>query len=128
MTGGNLWIAVGLGGAIGAMARYGAGQAALRALGPNFPWGTLGVNVAGCFAMGLFIVWMAAREPHTSSLRAFVATGVLGGFTTFSAFALEAVTLWRDRSLTVAVFYVLASLLLSFAALGAGIAAGRVLS
>ncbi len=128
MTGGNLWIAVGLGGAMGAMARYGAGLAALRTLGPNFPWGTLAVNVVGCFVMGLFIVWMAAREPHSAALRAFVATGVLGGFTTFSAFALEAVTLWRDRSLMIAGLYVLGSLLLSFAALGAGIAAGRAFS
>jgi len=127
MHGGHLWLAVGLGGAIGAMARYGVGIAALRALGPNFPWGTFSVNVIGCFAMGLFIAWLTAREPHSAAMRSFVGTGMLGGFTTFSAFALEAVTLWRDRSLTVAGLYVLASVVLSIVALGAGLAAGRAI-
>lgn len=128
MTGGQVWIAIGLGGAIGAMARHGVGVASVGLLGPNFPWGTLAVNVAGCFAMGLFIAWLAAREPHSALLRSFATTGVLGGFTTFSAFALEAVTLWRDRSLTIAGVYVLASVALSIGALAAGLAAGRTLS
>jgi CrcB protein len=128
MFGGQVWIAIGLGGAIGAMARHGVGVASMRLLGPNFPWGTLAVNIAGCFAMGLFIAWLTAREPPTGLLRSFWATGVLGGFTTFSAFALEAVTLWRDRSLTIASVYVLASVALSIGALAAGLAAGRTLS
>lgn len=125
MSGAHLWIAIGLGGAIGAMARHGVGLVALRALGPNFPWGTVTVNVAGGFAMGLFIAWLAAREPHSAVLRSFVAVGLLGGFTTFSAFALEAVTLWRDRSAGVAALYVGASVALSIGALLAGMAAGR---
>lgn len=128
MTGGQIWIAIGLGGALGAMARHGVGVAAMRLLGPNFPWGTLAVNIAGCFAMGLFIAWLAAREPHPALLRSFAATGVLGGFTTFSAFALEAMTLWRDRSLTIAGLYVLASVAMSIAALAAGLAAAKALS
>jgi CrcB protein len=122
------WIAVGVGGALGAMARHGVGLVAMRALGPNFPWGTLTVNVAGGFAMGLFAAWMASREPHGAFLRSFVAVGLLGGFTTFSAFALEAVTLWRDRSAGIAAIYVLASVLLSIAALAAGMAAGKSFS
>ncbi len=122
------WIAVGLGGALGAMARHGVGVVALRALGPNFPWGTLTVNVAGGLAMGLFIAWLTAREPHSALLRSFVAAGLLGGFTTFSAFALEAVTLWRDRSAGFAALYVLASVLLSIGALMAGMAAGKYMS
>ena len=89
MSSPQLWLAVGVGGAIGAMARHAVGAASLRLLGPNFPWGTLTVNVAGSLAMGLFIAWLVAREPHTSVMRAFVATGVLGGFTTFSTFALD---------------------------------------
>ncbi len=128
MTGGQVWIAIGLGGALGAMARHGVGVASMRLLGPNFPWGTLAVNVAGCFAMGLLIAWLTAREPQSALLRSFAATGVLGGFTTFSAFALEAVTLWRDRSLTIAGVYVLASVALSIASLAAGLAAGKALS
>lgn len=128
MTGGQVWIAIGLGGALGAMARHGVGVASMRLLGPNFPWGTLTVNVAGCFAMGVLIAWISAREPQSMLLRSFAATGVLGGFTTFSAFALEAVTLWRDRSLTIAGAYVLASVVLSIGALAAGLAASKALS
>lgn len=128
MNGPHLWLAIGAGGAIGAMARHGVGALALRLLGPNFPWGTLTVNFVGSAAMGLFIAWLAAREPHSSVLRAFVATGVLGGFTTFSTFALDAVTLYRDRTLTIAGAYVLASVVLSIAGLFAGLAAGRGLA
>lgn len=121
----QLWLAIGIGGAIGAMARHGVGLVSLRLLGPNFPWGTLAVNIAGSAAMGVFIAWLAAKEPHTAATRVFVATGVLGGFTTFSTFALDAVTLYRDRSLTIAGAYVAASVILSIAGLFAGLAAGK---
>ncbi len=120
-----LWIAIGLGGALGALARHGVIVLSMRILGPSFPWGTLAVNVVGGLLMGLFISWLTAREPHDALLRSFVATGLLGGFTTFSAFALDAVTLWRDRSLTVAALYVAASVALSIAALLAGLSAGK---
>ena len=123
-----IWAAVGIGGAIGAMARYGVGAVSLRILGPNLPWGTLTVNVVGSAAMGLFIAWLASKEPHSSVVRAFVATGILGGFTTFSAFALDAVTLYRDRPLAVAGAYVATSVILSIAGLFGGLAAGRALS
>ena len=125
MGGPQLWLAVGAGGAIGAVARYGVGALSLRLLGPNFPWGTLTVNVVGSALMGLFIAWLVAKEPHSSAMRAFVATGVLGGFTTFSTFAIDAVTLYRDKSLTVAGVYVAASVILSIGGLVAGLAAGR---
>jgi CrcB protein len=123
-----LWLAVAFGGALGSLCRYAVGAASLRLLGPNFPWGTLFVNVVGSMAMGLFIAWLVAREPHAPAMRAFIATGVLGGFTTFSAFALEAVTLWRDKSATVAAVYVAASVTLSIIGLVAGLAAGRALA
>lgn len=128
MTSATTWIAVGFGGALGAMARHGVSLVALRALGPNFPWGTLSVNIAGGFAMGLFIAWMSAREPQTAILKNFVAVGLFGGFTTFSAFALEAVTLWRDRSAGVAALYIAASVALSIGALLAGLTAGKSFS
>ncbi len=128
MSGAQLWIAVGVGGALGALARHGVGLVALRALGPNFPWGTLTVNVAGGFAMGLFIAWAAAREPQSALLRSFIAAGLLGGFTTFSTFALDAVMLWRDRSAGAAALYVAASVALSIGALLAGMAAGKSFS
>lgn len=126
MGGLHLWLAVGAGGAIGAVARYAVGALSLRLLGPNFPWGTLAVNFAGSALMGLFIAWLAAKEPHSSAMRAFVATGVLGGFTTFSTFALDAVTLYRDKSLTIAGIYVAASVILSIGGLFGGLAAGKV--
>lgn len=127
MTDPRLWLAIGVGGAIGAMARHGVGAVSLRLLGPNFPWGTLAVNIVGSAAMGLFIAILALREPHPSILRAFVATGLLGGFTTFSTFALDWITLWRDRDAAIATAYVAASVSLSIAALFAGLAAGRAL-
>ncbi len=128
MSSPQLWLAVGAGGAIGAMARYAVGAASIRLLGPNFPWGTLAVNIVGSAAMGLFIAWLVAKEPQSSLTRAFIATGVLGGFTTFSAFALDAVTLYRDKSLTIAGAYVAASVILSIGGLFAGLAAGKAFS
>ena len=128
MQGPWIWLAIGAGGAIGAMARHGVGALALRWLGPNFPWGTLAVNLIGSALMGAFIAWLVAKEPHPSVVRAFIATGVLGGFTTFSTFALDAVTLYRDRTLTIAGAYVAASVVFSIAGLFAGLAAGKALS
>lgn len=121
----QLWLAIGVGGAIGSVARHGVGALSLRLLGPNFPWGTLSVNFIGSTAMGLFIAWLAAREPHSTAMRAFITTGVLGGFTTFSTFALDAVTLYRDRTLAIAGLYVAASVILSIAGLMLGLLAGR---
>lgn len=125
MSGPSLLLAVGVGGALGAMGRYGVSALSLRLLGPNFPWGTLAVNVLGSAAMGLFIVWLATREPHPAMTRAFIATGVLGGFTTFSTFALEAVMLYREKSVSLAGAYVAASIALSIGGLVAGMIAGR---
>ena len=128
MSNPNLWLAIGAGGAIGAMARHGVGALSLRVLGPNFPWGTLTVNVIGSAAMGMFIAWLVAKEPHDNAMRAFIATGVLGGFTTFSTFALDAVTLFREKTLSLAGAYVAASVILSIAGLFAGLAAGKAFS
>ncbi|WP_428409431.1 fluoride efflux transporter CrcB [Hyphococcus sp.] len=123
--GGHIWLAVAAGGALGAMARHGVSRAALHLLGPNFPWGTLAANVAGSFAMGLFIVWLAHREPASPALRAFLTVGLLGAFTTFSTFSLDVVTLYRDRTVMIAGAYLLASVILSVCALLGGLALGR---
>ena len=128
MTATTTFLAIGEGGAIGAMARHGVALAAIRLFGPNFPVGTLAVNVAGSAAMGVFIAVLAAREPNPALLRSFVATGLLGGFTTFSTFALEAVTLYRERTLAIAAIYVAASVALSIAGLACGLMAGRAFS
>ncbi|WDI31015.1 fluoride efflux transporter CrcB [Hyphococcus flavus] len=121
----HIWLAVAAGGAVGAMARHGVSRVALHWLGPNFPWGTLAANVAGSFAMGLVIVWLSAREPANPALRAFLTVGLLGAFTTFSTFSLDVVALYRDRTLTIAGMYVLASVLLSVSGLLLGLFVGR---
>jgi len=113
---------VALGGAIGASLRHLSGTFFLRTFGPGFPYGTLFVNVAGSLAMGLFIGWLVRRTGGSSQeLRLFVATGLLGGFTTFSAFSLDFATLWEDGRLTIALGYAAASVALSLAAIFAGL-------
>ncbi|GJL91409.1 fluoride efflux transporter CrcB [Hyphococcus sp.] len=128
MMNGSVWLAVAAGGAFGAMARHGVSKIALHFLGPNFPWGTLAANVAGSFAMGLLIVWLSAREPSSTALRAFLTVGLLGAFTTFSTFSLDVVTLYRDRTVMIAAAYLLASVILSVSGLVAGLALGRQLT
>lgn len=117
---------VAVGGALGATARYATGLWAARLLGKGFPWGTLIVNVAGSFLMGVLIVLMA----HSSANRfaPLLLTGLLGGFTTFSAFSLDAVTLYERGQLGLAAAYVLGSVVTSLAALAAGLAAARSLT
>lgn len=124
----SIWLAIGAGGAVGAMARHGVSRAAMHLMGPNFPWGTLTVNAVGSFLMGALIVWLARHEPQSNALRAFLTVGLLGAFTTFSTFALDAVTLAKDRTLTVAGVYVAASVALSIGGLVAGLAAMRAAS
>jgi CrcB protein len=88
-------ITVGLGGALGAMARYLAGQLAQRLLGASFPWGTLAVNISGCFLIGLACGLIQTAEASTPRL--FIIVGVLGGFTTFSAFGYETIDLLKEN-------------------------------
>ncbi len=117
---GLLWVA--LGGAIGSAARYGVGLAAARWLGLAFPWGTLTVNIIGGLAMGL----LAARTgPEQEQVRLLLGVGVLGGFTTFSAFSLETVRLMEHQP-GLAILYAGASLVLSVGACWLGLMLGRL--
>ncbi|MCW1934767.1 fluoride efflux transporter CrcB [Pararhodobacter zhoushanensis] len=110
---------VALGGAIGASGRYLTGVASLRLMGPGFPWGTLAVNVIGSFVMGVVVVALG----HLSANRfaPLLMTGVLGGYTTFSAFSLDAMTIWERGQQGLAMVYVGASVVLSLAAILAGL-------
>ena len=108
---------VAAGGAVGASLRHLTGMAMLRLVGAGFPWGTLTVNVVGGFLMGVFVELLARRFGGSAELRLFVATGVLGGFTTFSAFSLDVAVLYARGALVQACFYVAASVVLSIAAL-----------
>lgn len=109
---------VALGGALGASARYLTGVATRRMLGVDFPWGTLSVNIVGSLLMGMLIVTLAKKGGM--HLAPFLMIGVLGGFTTFSSFSLDAVTLWERGETFVAGAYVLTSVTLSILALFAG--------
>jgi CrcB protein len=124
----NVYLLIGLGGGLGAAARHGVNRAALLLVGPNYPAGTLTVNVAGCLVMGVLAGWFAFRgEASSESLRLFLTTGVLGGFTTFSAFALDAAVMWERHDTAQALTYVAVSVLGSIIALFAGMAAARAM-
>jgi fluoride exporter len=118
---------VALGGALGAVLRYLTGIGVLRVFGATpMPLGVLAVNVLGSLLAGLFVAFAAQRGVmHLSPL---IVTGVLGGFTTFSAFSLEAVALYERGALGLATIYVLANVILSLAALMLGLALGRSLA
>ena len=116
-----------VGGGLGAVARHLSGMLMTRTLGPGFPWGTMLVNIAGSLAMGLLIAWLARRSSGDADLRLLLATGFLGGFTTFSAFSLDAVTLYERGALTAAAAYVIASVTVSILALFGGLWLARQL-
>ncbi len=117
-------LSVALGGAIGASLRYLFGVGVFRLLGPTgFPVAIIGVNIIGSFLMGAFVVLAANRG--LTHLSPFVMTGLLGGFTTFSAFSLEAVTLFERGEQGQAALYVILSIVLSIIGLMAGMAVAR---
>ncbi|TFF27425.1 fluoride efflux transporter CrcB [Jiella endophytica] len=118
---------VALGGGIGAALRHLSGIAAMRLLGAGFPYGTMFVNVVGSFVMGAFIELLARRFGASAELRLFVATGVLGGFTTFSSFSLDTAFLYERGDLALAAVYVIGSVVIGIAALFAGLGVVRAL-
>ena len=109
---------VALGGALGASARYLVGVGAVRLLGHGFPWATLVVNVLGSLAMGALVVLLAQKD--ATRLAPLLMMGLLGGFTTFSAFSLDAVTLYERGQVGAAAGYVAVSVVFSIGALFAG--------
>jgi len=119
-----------LGAGIGGALRHGVNLGCARACGTAFPWGTLTVNVVGSLAMGPVVGWLAFRSEAgwSQPVRLFLTTGILGGFTTFSAFSLEAVLLWERGAIGAAAAYVGVSVAASIAALIAGLALVRALA
>ncbi|GBF27019.1 putative fluoride ion transporter CrcB [bacterium MnTg02] len=115
------------GGAIGAAGRYVVGVSAFRLFGPAFPWGTFIVNVTGCFAMGILIESLALKYSVSNEVRTFLATGILGGFTTFSAFALDFAVLLERKSAGISIIYLTSSVCLSVLALFAGLVVARAM-
>jgi CrcB protein len=120
------YLLVFVGGGLGAMARHGVNRAGLALLGPGFPWWTLAVNVIGSFLIGLLAGLFGAMETGHNA-RLFLTTGFLGGFTTFSAFSLDALTLWERGAAVEAGLYVGGSVIASLIAAAAGLMISRLI-
>jgi CrcB protein len=104
------WLAVALGGALGAMARYGTSIYLFPIIGGRFPTATLSINVLGSLLMGFFYIAIVDKSVMPDEWRPLIMAGFLGAFTTFSTFALDAVTLWQGGFGAVAIGYVVASI------------------
>ena len=117
-----------LGGGLGAALRHGVNLASARLLGTAFPYATLIENVTGSLVMGILAAWFAFKGDASQSWRLFLTTGILGGYTTFSAFSLDAVLLYQRGELGLASLYVVASVALSIGGLFAGLALVRQFS
>jgi len=119
------WLLVFIGGGLGAIARHGVNRAGFAVLGPGFPWWTLAVNVVGSLAIGLLAGLFGALETGHNA-RLFLITGFLGGFTTFSAFSLDALTLWERGAVLQSGLYILGSVILSLIAAALGLMLSRL--
>lgn len=116
----NTVIAVGMGGALGSIARHFMNTGISVLIKTPFPWGILVINVLGCFVMGVLVAVFAGAGNPSQDMRAFLTVGFLGGFTTFSAFSLDAMNLWTSGDAKGFALYVTASVILSIAAVFAG--------
>ena len=114
-----------LGGGLGAALRHGMNLGVARWLGTAFPYGPLVINVTGSLIMGLVAGYFAFRGDASQSWRLFLTTGILGGYTTFSAFSLDAALLYQRGEISAAAIYVVASVALSIGGLFAGLALAR---
>ncbi|MDH7794592.1 MULTISPECIES: fluoride efflux transporter CrcB [unclassified Beijerinckia] len=122
------YLIVFIGGGIGSALRHGVNLAAARLLGTAFPFGTLTVNIVGSLTMGLLAGYFAFRGDASQHWRLFLTTGILGGFTTFSAFSLDSVLLWERNQPAHLAAYLILSLVLSIGALSVGVWLVRSLS
>ena len=120
-------MAIALGGAFGAVARHFISRWSGMVLGDGFPWGTLTVNVVGCFAMGVLVELMALAWSPSVEMRAFLTVGILGALTTFSAFSLDIAVLHGRGEPMLAASYVLVSEVASIVAIFAGLAVMRAI-
>jgi len=121
-------LSIALGGAIGSLGRYALSSQITHWMGPGFPWGILIVNIVGCFIMGVIAELAALTWNMSPEMRAFLTTGILGGFTTFSAFALDTAVLTQKGDMTNALLYVGGSVGGSVMALFLGLYVVRLLT
>jgi CrcB protein len=122
------YLLVFFGGGLGASLRHLVNLTCARCLGPGFPWGTFIINITGSTVMGLIAGYLAFKGEASQPWRLFLMTGILGGYTTFSAFSLDTAVLYERGELGLAAAYVLGSVVLSIAGLFAGLALMRHLS
>ena len=121
------WIAVAVGGGLGAMARYAVSTLIFQVSSHKFPYATLTVNVLGSFVMGILFVVIIERSALPMEMRSLWMIGFLGAFTTFSTFSLDALGLWQNGHLFMALFYVLATVVLCLLAISSSIWLTRLL-
>lgn len=105
-----------VGSGFGGLLRYVVGVLSIRLLGPSFPYGTLAINVVGSALMGIVVAVFATLNYSSQETKSFLTTGIIGGFTTFSTFSLDAVLLWERGQYLAAILYVLASVVVSLVA------------
>jgi len=122
----NVLLAVAAGGALGATGRYAVGVLMTRWLGHGFPWGTLTVNILGSVLMGVLVALIAVRANVGQTGQAFLMVGVLGGFTTFSSFSLDVISLVERHAYGLAAGYILGSVALSLAGILIGLRLTRM--
>ena len=122
----KMLVAIALGGATGALARYFVSQQMMQWLGAGFPWGTFTVNVVGSFVLGLLAETFALAADASPALRGFLIVGLLGSFTTFSTFSLDVALLFQRDRIDLAALYVAGSVILAIAGLYAGLRLARL--
>ena len=122
-----MWLYIAIGGAFGAVSRYGVTLGAARLGATGFPYATLTVNVIGSFLIGLFVAWLGGRTEINPALRPLIQVGFLGALTTFSTFSLDALILIEQGRFTQAGLYIAASVLVCLATCFIGLLAGRSL-
>ena len=120
-------IGIALGGALGAVCRYLFGNLITRMMGSSLPWGTFIINVVGCFFMGVLMTPIVERQLLPAAWRLFLCVGLLGGFTTFSSFAYEGLTLLLQGNSAAALGYIGGSIFLGLAAVGVGVLVARTI-
>ena len=122
------YVLVFIGGGLGSTLRHTINMASARTLGTAFPWGTFLINITGSTVMGLIAGYLAFKGQASQPWRLFLMTGILGGYTTFSAFSLDAALLYERGEVGLALLYVLGSVVLAIAGLFAGLALVRHLA
>lgn len=119
------YILVFFGGGLGAALRHAINVGCARACGTNFPYGTFVINISGSLVMGLIAGYLAFKGEASQPWRLFLMTGILGGYTTFSAFSLDTIVLYERGEIGLAALYVVGSVVLSIVGLVAGLALVR---